>query len=235
MPGSRLWLIPAVLLVTAALAGLGTWLTAGGVEANLASRSQAALAGAGLAGGQVTFDGRDATLRGFPADKTEQAVDAVRAVDGVRVVKVDAAPAPSTSPAAPSTSRPVPSPALTTSPPPADKPSLQAEINRMLAAGPITFAPGSARLTDAGERAAVQVAGLIAGSPVTSKIEVDGHAARASGDRQSALKLSEDRATAVAKLLVKNGVPASRVSAKGYGDTRPGPDGEDRRADVTIR
>jgi len=235
MSGSRLWLIPAALLVTAALAGLGTWSATGGIEANLASRSQDALAGAGLNGGQVSFDGRDATLRGFPADKTRQAAAAVRGVDGVRVVKVEAAPAPT--PAAPGTSLavPSPSPTPTPAPPPTDKASLQARISQVLAANPISFEPDSARLTSAGERAASQVAALITASPVTSKIQIDGHTAIGSGDWQSAVRLSRDRATTVAKLLIKNGVAISRISSRGYGDAHPGPGGDDRRADVTVR
>jgi outer membrane protein OmpA-like peptidoglycan-associated protein len=50
------------------------------------------------------------------------------------------------------------------------------------------------------------------------------------------LKLSRDRAKAVAKMLIDGGVPAERVTSKGLGDTRPSDgDGEDRRVEIKVR
>jgi outer membrane protein OmpA-like peptidoglycan-associated protein len=233
MSGARLWLFPIVLLVTAALTGIATWQVASGIEADLTSRSQAALADADLPDGQVSFDGRDATLRGFPADKAQQAADTVRRVDGVRQARLDAASVPApppTSQTPPSSSSEPPSPTL-----PTNKASLQAEINRLLAAKPITFEPDTDNLTSGGERAAEQVAELIIRAPVDAKFQVEGHVARGPGGAQAALKLSQNRAKAAARLFIKYGVPAEFVTLKGYGDTQPHPGGEDRRVEITVK
>lgn len=52
------------------------------------------------------------------------------------------------------------------------------------------------------------------------KIEVSGHTDN-TGDKKSNLLLSENRARSVIEYLVKRGVEISRLSARGYGDTRP--------------
>jgi OmpA-OmpF porin, OOP family len=51
-------------------------------------------------------------------------------------------------------------------------------------------------------------------------IEIAGHTDNV-GTPESNQKLSEDRANAVKQYLEKKGIEASRVSAKGYGDTQP--------------
>ncbi|HEV7980734.1 OmpA family protein [Amycolatopsis sp.] len=237
----RLWLIPVALLVTAALTGVATWQAADGIESDLASRSQAALAGAGLTGGQVTFDGRDATLRGFPDDKAQQAADVVRGVDGVRLTTVEAGSIPAAPP--PSTTTPPPSPpstpsappTTTSAPPPVNKAGLQKAIDSMLAEQPISFEPDSDKLTPDGEKAAQRIAELISAVPFTPRIQVDGYVGRGPGGKQAALKLSQNRAKAAAKLLVHYGVPTARVTSKGFGDTRSGTGGEDRRVEITVR
>ncbi len=74
----------------------------------------------------------------------------------------------------------------------------------------------------------------------TTKIELSGHTDNA-GDAAANLKLSEDRAKAVKKYLVKKGVAANRIVAVGYGHTRPissnkNPEGrkKNRRTEVKI-
>jgi outer membrane protein OmpA-like peptidoglycan-associated protein len=52
------------------------------------------------------------------------------------------------------------------------------------------------------------------------RVRVAGHA-DASGSRASNLDLSKQRASAVLDYLVAAGVPADRVTAEAYGDTRP--------------
>jgi outer membrane protein OmpA-like peptidoglycan-associated protein len=246
MSAARVWLrlLPLALLVTAALAGVATWASSGDIGANLASRSQSALAAAGLSGGQVGFSGRDATLRGFPADKAQQAADVVRGVDGVRDVTVSTA---TTKPAAAPPSVPVTPPPSTpatptTSPsaplPPAakTKSTLQKQINQVLADAPITFEPNTADLTPDGSQSARRIADLITNADVTARFTIGGHVAEGPGGEKAALKLSQDRAKAVAKLLTTDGVEAKLITSKGYGDTRPSSDdGEDRRVEITVR
>jgi len=52
------------------------------------------------------------------------------------------------------------------------------------------------------------------------KLEIGGHT-DSTGDASKNLALSQDRAEAVKKLLLSQGIDASRLTAKGYGDTKP--------------
>ncbi|MCC7303291.1 MAG: OmpA family protein [Bacteroidia bacterium] len=71
-------------------------------------------------------------------------------------------------------------------------------------------------------------------------IEIGGHTDNV-GKPESNLKLSGDRANAVRDWLIKNGIPADRIVAKGYGDTSPvasndteGGKQKNRRTEVKI-
>jgi outer membrane protein OmpA-like peptidoglycan-associated protein len=244
MSGARVWLrlLPLAVLVTAVLAGIVMWASSDGISGDLASRSQSALQAAGLTGGQVTFRGRDATLHGFAADKTSQAEDVVSAVDGVRVVTVGA---PISTPAAAIPSTPnTPSPSSSSPPPPSssvppspapDKPTLQKQIDAVLAASPITFEPNTAKLTPEGSQAAKQIADLISVAAVTAHFDITGHVAQGPGSRSAALKLSQSRARAVATLLTSDGVPSRRITSKASSDTQSGTATDDRRVEITVR
>ncbi|MFE0023697.1 OmpA family protein [Amycolatopsis sp. NPDC059021] len=244
MPGARSWirLIPIALLVTALLAGIVTWLRSGAIESDLTARSQTALAAAGLPSGTVSFSGRDATLSGFPPEQATRALDVVQAVDGVGAAGISgdvrpAGPPPgSASPPPPeaSPSQEPPSTPPSSAAPPTGKAGLQAEIDRVLATTPITFTPDSARLTAQGTQAVREVAKVLAKAPDGFQFRVGGHAARGPGGERAALRLSQDRARTVAKLLQANGVPQERVTAQGYGDTLPAAGGNDRRAEITV-
>lgn len=244
MSGGRRWirLVPIAVLVTALLAGVVTWAQAGSIQRDLTSRAQDALVAAGLPKGQVSFDGRDATLSGFPPDKALRALEVVQNVDGVRAAQISgdvtpvapSQPPPTTKPATPTTPSPPPT-TTTTAPPPTDKAGVQAEIDRLLAEAPITFVPDTARLTPEGEQAARGVGIALAKSPSTFRYRVTGHVARGPGGENAALKLSRDRARAVARILTSNGLTAGRVTSRGLGDTRPAAGGdEDRRVEITV-
>ncbi|GAA1941163.1 OmpA family protein [Amycolatopsis minnesotensis] len=241
MSAARLaWLVPLALLVSGALALLATWQRADGIEADLGARSDAALASAGLGGGSVTFDGRDAELRGFGADTAERAAATVRGVDGVRTVSTqDVAPTPV--PAAPSSAPPSAAPPNTAPPssPPSQprltKEALQSRIDDALAADPITFEPDTAELTGEGKRTAERIAELAASAPTGARLEIDGHVAKGPGGKSAARKLSQERAQAVVEVLTGAGVPADKLVAKGFGDSRPSTKGDDRRVEVEVR
>ncbi len=227
--------MPFALMATGVLAVLATWLLSGNLESDLGDRSRAALAAAGVGGGAVSFDGRDATLRGFPADQADRAAEVVRGVTGVRAAEASGSiPAPE--PPAPA---PAPAPAPVPAPAAVDPPrDLQAEIDRVLAEAPITFEPDTDQPTEQGVQTVRRIADLIRDAPAGATFEVGGHVARAKGEdtaSPSARELSQDRADAVKKLLVEFRVPAERVAAKGYGDTRPNASGDDRRVEIRVR
>ncbi|MEV6619886.1 OmpA family protein [Amycolatopsis sp. NPDC051106] len=247
MSGGRRWIlvVPIAVLVTALLAGVVTWAQGGNIQRDLTADTQAALVEAGLGNGNVTFDGRDATLSGFAPDQALRALEVVQNVDGVRAAQLqgDVTPVAPSSPApttpaptvSPSTSSPPPTTSATAPPPPTDKAGVQAEIDRMLVEAPITFVPDTARLTPEGEQAARAVAIALTKSPGTFRYRVTGHAARGSGSESGALKLSRDRARAVTRILTTNGLTAKRVTYRGLGDTRPATGGEeDRRVEITV-
>ena len=54
----------------------------------------------------------------------------------------------------------------------------------------------------------------------TIKIEIDGHT-DTRGDAAANLKLSDARAKSVKDYLVQQGIEASRLSSKGFGETMP--------------
>ncbi|QWF81574.1 OmpA family protein [Amycolatopsis sp. CA-230715] len=239
MSAARLaWLVPLALLVSGALALLATWQRADGIEADLSSRSEAALASAGLGGGSVIFEGRDAKLHGFGADTAERAVETVRDVDGVRTASAeDVAPAaPPSAPAAPSTAPP-PAPPPSGGPPEPrlTRQALQAQIDDALARDPITFEPDTAELTGEGERSAKRIAELAANAPSDARLEIDGHVAKGPGGKNAARELSKDRAEAVRKVLTEAGIPADKLVAKGFGDSKPSTKGDDRRVEIRVR
>ncbi|MFL5321676.1 MAG: OmpA family protein, partial [Myxococcaceae bacterium] len=80
------------------------------------------------------------------------------------------------------------------------------------ATGKATIHPDSFQLLD-------QVVDAIIKSNI-KKLRVEGHTDN-KGSKSANLKLSQDRATAVADYMIKSGIDASRVEAVGYGDSKP--------------
>jgi len=65
-----------------------------------------------------------------------------------------------------------------------------------------------------------EIADVIKKNPHIKKIAIEGHAS-AEGDKAHNLKLSDDRAKSVMKYLTEHGVEAPRLTAKGFGVTKP--------------
>jgi len=235
MPGTR-WsrLLPTALLVTLALTAISVWSTSDDIEAALAARAKDALADVGVTGGEVTFSGRDANLTGFPPGKAAQAMDAIQRIDGVRTVEIsgDTAPpaGPVTTSGEPSSPPPAPPspPSPTTPAKPADKAGFQAEIDRLLAATPITFEPDTTDLTADGERGALEIAKLLTDAPRELRFRITGTVATGSDK-----KLSLNRALTVERLLERNGVKRDQAYST-QRRTSDGASGEGRRVDITA-
>lgn len=103
----------------------------------------------------------------------------------------------------------------------------------------VFFAPGKSTLTSASYKELNELAEYMS-KKKTMKIEIAGHTDN-TGEAASNLKLSEARANTVRNYLLKKGITAERVVAKGYGDTFPvadnsTPEGrqKNRRTEVRI-
>lgn len=85
---------------------------------------------------------------------------------------------------------------------------------------PVTFSTGTASLTGDSEVALNHVLDYLTKSPDVAVMRIEGHTNNV-GARGSNMKLSEERAQAVAKWLVGHGIDCKRVLPLGFGDTDP--------------
>lgn len=84
----------------------------------------------------------------------------------------------------------------------------------------IPFAFDSDRIEEKGKPTLDWLASFITSHPAISAVSIEGHTDD-QGEDDYNLKLSRKRAEAVVAALVQRGVPGSRLSAIGYGETRP--------------
>lgn len=85
---------------------------------------------------------------------------------------------------------------------------------------PVQFAAGSARLLPESDGLLKTIAQLLIQHPEVEHLVVEGHT-DSSGNPRSNLKLSRDRAAAVVKWLVANGISSRRLASRGFGSTTP--------------
>jgi len=83
----------------------------------------------------------------------------------------------------------------------------------------VSFAPGSSTLLPAASASLREVAAAMKANAKV-KVEIGGHS-DAMGDDAKNMALSQRRAESVKAFLVKEGVEAARLTAKGYGETKP--------------
>lgn len=84
----------------------------------------------------------------------------------------------------------------------------------------INFETNSAKIAGSSTPLLVEIADVIVRHPHIKRIEVQGHTDN-SGTAEHNMLLSEQRAAAVRDWLVQYGVEASRLTSKGYGQTKP--------------
>jgi OmpA-OmpF porin, OOP family len=104
---------------------------------------------------------------------------------------------------------------------------------------PVQFAPSSARLLPESDGLLKTIVQLLIEHPEIEHLVVEGHT-DSSGNPRSNLKLSRDRAAAVVKWLVANGISSRRLASRGFGSTTPvaaneTPEGRARNRRVEFR
>jgi outer membrane protein OmpA-like peptidoglycan-associated protein len=105
-------------------------------------------------------------------------------------------------------------------PPAAEPPRVEVRDNRIEIHEKIQFAYDKATILEASFSLLDEVADVIKKNPHIKKIQIEGHAS-AEGEARHNQKLSDDRARSVMKYLVEHGVPAERLTARGFGIDRP--------------
>lgn len=223
-------LAAAGLIVPTVLAGLTLLWPRPQIEDGLARAAGESLATAGLTDATVRLDGRDAVVSGISAPDAQRVVGIVQGVTGVRV----ASARPSTDPAGESVAPPAAGDE--SEPDPATRRELDAAIDALLDATPITFEPNSPALTAQGAATVARVLELVTAAPGVH-LRVDGFVAAGPGDgRFTAQELSDARAVRVRDTLAAGGIPADHLTVRGLGEGRePVPDAAGRRVDITVR
>lgn len=222
-----------------AMVGIGVIVFRHQVERSLTQQTKSALTEAGFGEAVVTFRGRDAQVRVPPGMQSSEIRDLVlnRSVPkrtgrsgGTRTVRVLEDKTmrrigPTTETADPT---PVPSPALipeigsagAVEPVANDLVAeTQSVLDELLSNQDIEFAPGSPVLSDRGRSVVNAIARLMVSQPGVA-ISVIGHT-DTSGTPATNQKLSEQRAAAVATVLIEEGIPSSLVTSGGKGSVEP--------------
>jgi len=151
---------------------------------------------------EASVDGRDLTLSGTVAVQQSLAelTSSLEQIDGIRVLRDE----------------------LTIIDPVADAAAVTQRFSQALAridTSSVAFQPGSISFTAGSDPALEQIAALMNTYPAT-RIRIEGHTDD-TGPEKVNLRLSRERAQAVANYLVNRGVSDSRLIANGYGSTQP--------------
>ncbi len=103
----------------------------------------------------------------------------------------------------------------------------------------VLFETGKANLKNTSFKAIDELATAMT-AKTTMEVEIAGHTDNV-GDKETNLRLSQERAEAVRDYLIKKSIEARRITAKGYGDTKPVADNnteigkqQNRRTEVKI-
>jgi OOP family OmpA-OmpF porin len=188
---------------------VGNLIRTDAIETDLTSRAKAAIAtvSANLKDtSSIVVAGRDVTLSGaaLTPQRSAEVTSAAESTFGVRKVI-----------AALDTAKPVagaPKPVL-------EAADCQAELAATLKKDKIQFELASARLAPAALPLLAEIIS-IAKRCKSGAIEVAGHT-DSSGDPAGNMILSKARSQSVVDYLVRNAIDRARISATGYGDTRP--------------
>lgn len=233
MNGVAKFIIGGVATSLMAMAAHSTVSGAGFID-KLQSEADAKVSASGLPGVTAAFTRqpmltRNVVLSGdASAADRERLIAELKATPGVASVIWATAGAGVAAPAAPAAETPAPvaAPAAAAAPTPAAVTHCQTDVDAAVNGKEILFDTGQTTISTASN-------GLLDGLATSLKscagvaVEVAGHT-DAQGAANTNLALSERRAKAVVAALTARGVPADRLTAKGYGETQPkvpsGPD-----------
>jgi OOP family OmpA-OmpF porin len=191
---------------------------------------------ASLNAGSVQLDGAEFSITGEAASEagmaaiTQAVAGAISAGGKLALLDLKPAPKPNEAPKPEPEPQPVkvveePAPA----PEPAEPVNVPAEdcqkkLDETIAGETIQFVTGAATISDVSlplldRLSAAAIACL------TARIEISGHT-DADGSDADNMRLSQDRARAVAAYITMRGVDAGRLEAKGFGESKPVADNE---------
>jgi outer membrane protein OmpA-like peptidoglycan-associated protein len=109
---------------------------------------------------------------------------------------------------------------LVAAPTPEPPPRVELRDNRIVINEKIQFEYDKATILEVSHSLLNEVAGVIKKNPHIKKIQIEGHAS-AEGSASHNKRLSDDRARAVMRYLVDQGIPKEQLIAKGFGIDRP--------------
>src|SRR5690606_27395475 len=101
-----------------------------------------------------------------------------------------------------------------------DETLAKVEDNKIVILQKIFFDTGKATIKPESFPVVGAVKGILKANPQIKKVAIEGHTDDVGNDKRN-LKLSDDRAKSVMKWLVDNGVEPERLTAEGFGETRP--------------
>jgi len=189
-------LVLAVLLLASVIQALQS------IPNSLQNSAQQFVRNAGFSTVQVTANGRDITVSGTVEKQPNisNLLSGIEQIEGVRKV-TDAL-------------------VLTD---PVDDAVVQKErfvtSLKLINTASVSFEPGSSSFTQSSDAALNQLAGLMLRHP-ESRLRIEGHTDN-TGPESVNLRLSRERAQAVADYLTSSGIASNRLIAKGYGSTQP--------------
>ncbi len=106
-------------------------------------------------------------------------------------------------------------------PPPPEEKRVVVRDDRIEIKEKIQFAYNDSKILPASDGLLTDITTVLKDTPRIKKVEIGGHASSEGSDSHN-LELSDRRAKSVMKWLVdRGGVEAGRLSAKGYGETKP--------------
>ncbi|HRE90180.1 MAG TPA: OmpA family protein [Myxococcota bacterium] len=101
-----------------------------------------------------------------------------------------------------------------------DETLAKVENNKIVILQKIFFDTGKATIKPESFPVLEAVKGILKANPQIKKIAIEGHTDDVGNDKRN-LKLSDDRAKSVMKWLTDAGIEAERLTAEGFGETRP--------------